>query len=59
MSERTTFLTVMTGLSIILALRAALSPSVLCQILCCGTARRHVSAKITNTIYQKKYSQKD
>jgi hypothetical protein len=36
MSYRTTFLSTMTGRSIILALRAALSPSVLCQTLRCG-----------------------
>jgi hypothetical protein len=36
MSDRTTFLSTMTGRSIILALRAALSPSVLCRTLHCG-----------------------
>jgi hypothetical protein len=33
MSDRTTFLSAMTSRSIILALRAALSPSVLCRTL--------------------------
>jgi hypothetical protein len=36
MSEQTTFLSAMTGLSIILALRAVLSPSILCRSLRCG-----------------------
>jgi hypothetical protein len=36
MSARTTFLSAMTGLSIILALRVAISPSVLCRTLRCG-----------------------
>jgi hypothetical protein len=36
MSDRTTFLSAMTSQSIILALRAALSPSVLCHTLRCG-----------------------
>jgi hypothetical protein len=36
MSERTTFLLAMTGLSIILARRAALSPSVFYWTLRCG-----------------------
>jgi hypothetical protein len=35
-SDRTTFLSAMTGRSIILALRAALSPSVLYRTLRCG-----------------------
>jgi hypothetical protein len=35
-SDRTTFLSAMTNRSIILALRATLSPSVLCQTLRCG-----------------------
>jgi len=35
-SDRTTFLSAMIGRSIILALRAALSPSVLCRTLRCG-----------------------
>jgi len=35
-SERTIFLSEMTGLSIIFARRVALSPSVLCQTLRCG-----------------------
>jgi hypothetical protein len=36
MSDRTTFLSTMAGRSIILALKAALSPSVLCRILRSG-----------------------
>jgi hypothetical protein len=36
MSDRTTFLSAMTGRSIILALKVALSPSVLCRTLRCG-----------------------
>jgi hypothetical protein len=36
MSDQTTFLSVITGRSILLAVRAALSPSVLWQTLCCG-----------------------
>jgi hypothetical protein len=36
MSPRTTFLSVMTGLSMILALRAAISSFVLCRTLHCG-----------------------
>jgi hypothetical protein len=48
MSERTTFLSAMTVRSIILALRAVLSPSVLWQTL------RYGSAKETNKICQDK-----
>jgi hypothetical protein len=36
MFDQTTFLSVMIGLSIIFSRRAALSPSVICQILHCG-----------------------
>jgi hypothetical protein len=45
MSDRTTFLSAIIGRSIILALRAALSPFVLCQTLCCGLPANMVMQK--------------
>lgn len=45
MFDRTTFLSAMTGRSIILALKAALSPSILCRTLRCGLSANMVLQK--------------